>query len=171
MYTNITLIGFQASGKTTLGKFVAERLQRPFIDTDLLIEQAHVPLSCAQIYKMYGETYFRSLESQLLHQVSRHQNSVIAIGGGCLLLEANVLSLKKHSLLIYLKTPQEVIKERIWSRNSLPAYLDTDNPDTSFNTIFNQRLPLFEHYADRTIDMQKFSFEQAIDEIVNLKNV
>lgn len=170
MLKNITLIGFQASGKSTLGKRLGERLGRTFIDTDAWIEEVHKPLTCGQIHTKFGEVYFRSLESQLLHQAEKYENSIIAVGGGSLLLEINGISLKKHSLLYYLKTPQDIIKERIWSRPFLPSYLQTDKPEELFNKIFNQRKVLYERWADKVIDMEEFTFEQAIDPIICLTN-
>jgi shikimate kinase len=163
---NIALIGFQACGKTAIGRLVANYLQRPFFDTDLLIEQHHPSLKCSEIYKAYGETYFRDLESQVIQQLQDIQNALFAIGGGTLVKACNQLSLQKHSRFIYLKTDFAILKERILKRSLLPAYLDPKDPLSSLKTFYMQRILLYEKLAHVTIDMQELTFRQAMEKVV-----
>lgn len=151
--SNVALIGFQGCGKTTLGAKLARCLNRPFLDTDHLIESYHSGLNCSQIFRQFGESYFRQLEGQVIDQLEQQKNVVIAIGGGSLLQETNRLSLKKHSDLFYLKTPMRIVKERIWSRSQLPAYLDVADPHGSFHRLYQERAELYAQLADQVVEL------------------
>src|SRR5690554_1254757 len=84
---NIYLIGMPGSGKTTLGKRLAEKLNMPFIDLDNHIEQKHL-LYVDEIFEMYGEEKFRLLETESLKDVE-NLNSVISTGGGIVMKKSN----------------------------------------------------------------------------------
>jgi shikimate kinase len=161
----ITFIGFQASGKTTLGQRLAQHLQRRFIDTDRLIEQFHPPLFCCEIFKTFGAAHFRKLESQVIASLTYDSPSVLATGGGSLLQESNGFTLKANGILIYLKTSPEILKERIWQRPNLPGYLNSNNPHETFDRIYQERSAIYEKWADYTILMDGLNIEQAIESI------
>ena len=115
---NIILCGLPGVGKTTIGKQLAQKLERPFIDTDVLIEQlikydTGKEYSCRQIFKHYGESRFRDYESQVISSLIKCQSCVIAIGGGSLLLSCNVKVLKTIGVLVYLETRVEKLQHRI----------------------------------------------------------
>jgi shikimate kinase len=164
----ISLIGFQASGKTTLGKLLADQLQCLFMDTDQLIEQFHPSLSCSEIFKIFGSTYFRQLESQVITSLLYHPPNVIAPGGGCLLQENNGIKLKENSVIIYLKTTPEILKERIWQRSKLPGYLTSENPHEAFDRIYQERRIHYEKWADHTLSMDGLYPKQALAQLLNV---
>ena len=98
---NIVLSGMPGSGKSTVGKMLAEKSGRAFYDTDVLIEeQAGMPIST--IFETYGETYFRDLESRVIASLAAKQGAVIALGGGAILREENVFSLKHNGKIFFL---------------------------------------------------------------------
>ena len=98
---NIVLSGMPGSGKSTVGKMLAAKSGRAFYDTDVLIEkQAGMPIST--IFETYGETYFRDLESRVIASLAAKQGAVIALGGGAVLREENVFSLKHNGKIFFL---------------------------------------------------------------------
>lgn len=163
--TNFTLIGFQACGKTTIGNALSNHFKRTFVDTDRLIEKHHPGLVCSQIFHTFGEVYFRELESVVIEDLNQLQNTIIATGGGCLVNPDNGFKLQEHSTLIYLKIPFAMIKERIFKRPKLPAYLDPSDPHGSFVKIFQERSALYEHWADDVIHLNQHTPEQICQQI------
>ena len=103
---NIVLIGMPASGKSTVGGLLSERLGRNFIDTDeLIVERASMPIT--EIFKSHGETAFRDMESDAVREVSKSSSLVIATGGGAILRNENVEALKQNGRLFFLDRPLE----------------------------------------------------------------
>lgn len=103
---NIVLTGMPASGKTTVGKLLAERLQREFIDTDEEIEKR---LGCkiSEVFETRGEGYFRSIEAQVIAEISARNGLVIATGGGAVLRSDNVVNLHKNSVVFFIDRSPE----------------------------------------------------------------
>ena len=153
----IILCGLPACGKTTIGQLLAKTLSWHFIDSDRLIEQTYAQkntknLTCRQIYLQEGEVSFRALERTIISSLQNKQHVVIAIGGGALLYKENTITLKTMGTLVYLKTPLNIIWERL-CLNGLPAYLDPNNPKEAFETLVKKRIPLYEKQADLCVDV------------------
>lgn len=98
-HTNIILIGMPGCGKTTIGKALGEGLERKFIDTDCLIEEK-IGITISEFFKKYGEEKFRQIESEVIKDLSKLQGCVIATGGGVVLNEQNMYSLKANGKII-----------------------------------------------------------------------
>ena len=96
---NIVLIGYRCCGKTSAGKYIAEKLNRKFIDTDDLIKEK-AESSIDDIVFRHGWQYFRELEKGVIKEVSSNDNLVIATGGGVVTERENVDNLKKNGLII-----------------------------------------------------------------------
>ena len=105
---NIILIGMMGCGKTTAGRLLAQQLGRPFVDCDELME-GHTGRTIAEIFAQDGERGFRSLESQVLEQLSNQEGLVIATGGGAVLSRKNVISLRRNGTLVFLDRPIDQI--------------------------------------------------------------
>lgn len=105
---NIVLIGLMGSGKTTVGRMVADALGRPFVDTDQVIE-AEEGRTVATIFEAGGERGFRSIESGAVRRVSALRGQVIAVGGGAILDPANVTSLRGTGDLVWLDAPTSAL--------------------------------------------------------------
>ena len=164
----VALIGFQSSGKTTLGRLLANVWQCKFVDIDHCVELFHPPLLKSDIFRIFGEVYFRQLESQVIQTLNEELPYVLATGGGSLLQQANREKLKEMSCLVYLQTSPSLLKERIWNRPSLPSYLSSDHPNEAFDCIYKERSPIYEKWADITIDMDRLTPEQALSTLVDL---
>jgi shikimate kinase len=157
---NIALIGFSGSGKSFLGSLLAKKIDKPFIDIDDLIEKYHPSSTCREIYQSYGADYFRYLESRAIHQMEEQREaSIIATGGGSLIQESNAVSLKKHARLVFLRTPSYILLQRLQKRSTPPAYLN----EMCFDDLLNQRIALYEKWADITLDLENMDLEEIME--------
>ncbi len=172
----LILLGFPCSGKTSVGKCVAERLGLPFIDTDREVEKTFFqesgePLSCYAITEKHGLTYFRDQEKKSILQLTASPASIIALGGGTVLREANADHLRKIGHIVYLQAPFEELVRRNLLRMPLPTYLDAADPYGSCQKLYGVRIPYYEKYAHTTIDTTGLSVEQVAGAIIQLAEV
>ncbi len=140
---NIVLIGMPSSGKTTMGKLVAKELEREFFDTDALIEKRE-NLSIPEIFKTYGEEYFRNLETEVLREVSKKTGVVIATGGGSIIREENRDLISQNSKIIYLDRKLENLET---SGRPLSKNLD------SLKKLKEEREGIYSSLSDIKIDV------------------
>ena len=122
---NIVLFGMMAAGKTTVGKSLALAMHRPFVDTDGWIAERHGEL--AEIFRRHGEGYFRALEGEIVKELVQKDGQVIAVGGGLVLSEGNVLLLKGNGKMVYLRGTVETLVGRLTGDKTRPL-LQTDIP-------------------------------------------
>lgn len=108
---NIVLTGFMASGKTTVGKILANHLNMKFIDTDEMIEREYGKIS--DIFAKHGEAEFRRIETEIIKQTALLNNSVIATGGGAVLNTDNIRILNENGTIINLNPGRAVIEARL----------------------------------------------------------
>ena len=101
---NLILIGLPASGKTTVGQALAQRLAMPFYDCDAAVEAA-LGQSIASIFSQYGEAFFRDEESRMLSELCRKEGCVIATGGGAVLRAENRALLRRSGVVFWLDRP------------------------------------------------------------------
>lgn len=103
---NIVLIGMPGCGKTTIGKLIADELDKEFVDTDSeIINQINMPIS--DYFGKYGEESFRKIESEVIKRISAEQSSVIATGGGAVLNPDNIRLLKENGTVVFIDRPLE----------------------------------------------------------------
>ena len=144
---NIYLVGMMGSGKTTSGKALAKLLGLPFVDLDeRIVEQAGYSIN--DIFKTEGEPYFRNVESQLLAQVSRTTDQVIATGGGIVINSINSERMRSTGFVIYLKTSLDVLWERVKEKKDRPL-LQFPDPRKSLAALFYKRTPLYELSSEK----------------------
>ena len=101
MKSNIVLIGMPSSGKSTIGKMLARRIKKDFIDTDKLIE-AEIKMPIRDYIKEHGEESFRNVETKVIKEVAKLNNTVISTGGGVILREINMDALMKNGKVVFL---------------------------------------------------------------------
>jgi len=139
---NIYLIGMPGSGKTTVAKYVAQKLGITLADMDKMIVE-NSGTSINDIFSEKGEDYFRDLETQVLKQLSQCENIVVATGGGVIKREENVELLKKGTV-VFIDVPVNVIAGR---SNFSDRPLLKDNLDNLKN-LYKQRYQLYKAAAD-----------------------
>ena len=162
MKDNIVLIGMPGCGKSTLGVVLAKSTNRNFVDVDLLIQQK-AGKKLHKIIEDEGLKYFSDLENSVGASVEA-ENSVIATGGSIIFGEDAMAHLKKIGTVVYLRLPLEVIKKRI--RNFATRGIAM-KPGETLDDVFAQRSPLYEKYADMTIDCENVTFEENLEKLIN----
>jgi shikimate kinase len=169
---NIILYGYKSSGKTTIGKLLAEQLHWHFVDIDRIIENLYQQetgksLPMHKIYEL-DSGKFRLLEKQAVSSLKNNDGTVIATGGGTVLNLGNVRILKKLGKLIYLKAPKEIIKQRMLF-GRLPAFLDKNDPEGSFEKMYLEREKIYTSIADIVIETDNKTNDEIIREIMHGK--
>ena len=118
MYENIFLIGFMGT-KSTIGKLVSDKLNLDFIDTDHVLEE-RFNMSITNIFKKYGEDYFRQLEHKLIQEIIRDKNALISTGGGTPIYYGSMAIMKKNGLVITLEASPHILWQRLKSSENRP---------------------------------------------------
>lgn len=147
---NIILCGFMGSGKTTIGKLLANKNSVEFIDTDAYIEKRE-GRSITNIFENDGESYFRCLENSLCKELSKKDNLVISVGGGTLQNDENVSFLKKNGYIFLLDVSADIIYERIKDDTSRPLLQKADKK-SALTELYERRLPVYKSVSDFIID-------------------
>lgn len=160
---NIILTGFMGSGKTEVGKMLAQRLGYTFIDTDKLVEEQEGK-SISDIFREDGEPYFRDIEALILKDLSGLEGHVISTGGGIVTREDNILNLKKTGLVIWLKASPETIFKRVSSETNRPM-LKVDNPLEQIKKLLSMREQFYSR-ADLSIDTDGLEVDEVVDIII-----
>ena len=152
----IYLIGMMGSGKSTLGTMLAKELGYKFIDMDSYIEN-ETKMTINDIFKLYGEAWFREYEKKVLKDFFKMDNLVIATGGGIIKNKDNKALI--DGLCVYLECPLEELEKRLANDNQRPL-LKT----RSVKDILEERIPLYEYFKD--IKVLNINMDKAIKEIM-----
>ena len=166
--SNICLIGYMGSGKTTAGRLAADLLAYDFDDTDDIIvrrEGRTIP----EIFEKNGEAYFRGLETGTLKELceSKTENVLLSTGGGLPVKTENRLLLKRFGTVIYLRASAGTLYERVKEDTGRPL-LQTDDKLGKIREMLEFRGPLYEEAADHIIDTDKLDLSDVVNEIVNI---
>ena len=138
---NLALIGFMGTGKTSVGRLVADQLGFEFLDTDELI-QVRTGRTIADIFAKEGEPAFRQLERQVVQELSTREKTVIATGGGLPTNAENLAALKSFALVICLWASAEKIWERVGHQSHRPLLHDAD-PQKKIRDLLAVREPFY----------------------------
>ncbi len=151
------------SGKTAIGKELSKRLGYEFADTDQLIEKREGrPISV--IFKESGEAYFRQIEREVVQEVSKLQDIIIATGGGVIKDPVNVKALRKLGLLVWLQASPEIILKRVMTEKGTRPLLDVDEPLKEIIKLLQERRTMYEQ-ADIRIDTNYITPMDAAEKI------
>jgi shikimate kinase len=161
---NIVLIGMPGAGKSTVGVLLAKALGMLFIDTDLLIQEKEGRL-LQEIIDGDGVKAFLRIEEDVVLQVDA-ENSVIATGGSVIYSKNLINHLKERGKLIYLKLRYDEIEQRIKNMTSRGIAIGKDQ---SLIDLYNERIVLYEKYADIVIDCSDAAIEDVVQRIVDLQ--
>lgn len=169
MPNNIILIGMPASGKTTIGNLLSEKLpDYTLIDTDSLIEKTQ-GLSITEIFKKYSEDYFRKLEYKTIQMIcSGGSKKIVSIGGGAFENPNNRATLLKFGKVFYLKSDLDILYYRI-SKDSSRPLLQNENPKQVLQNLLSKREENYKK-AHYTIDTTTMSEDEIIRFIINAAN-
>ncbi|HEX4748138.1 MAG TPA: shikimate kinase [Bryobacteraceae bacterium] len=162
----IYLLGFMASGKSTVGRAVADQLGWAFADIDAEIEREQA-LSIREIFEHYGEFHFRDIESESLHRhIGRIEAGipwVLALGGGATVRPSNWERIQNNGVTIWLDCPLEIIRRRLGDDVTRPLARDR----TKLAELYETRRPLYSK-ADFRIEIDSDNVQQAVSRILQL---
>ena len=145
-----SLIGLPGSGKSTVGRQLARRLQLPFLDSDHVIEQ-RLGCSIRQFFEREGEDSFRNVESEVIDELTLAPSSVLSTGGGAVLRPANRKCLRERGPVVYLKSSPEELYRRLRHDRNRPL-LQGGDPMTRLRDLHGVRDPLYRETASFTIE-------------------
>lgn len=137
------------AGKTTVGRQLARRLQRQFVDADHEIE-VRTGVKIPVVFEIEGEDGFRDRESMVLTDLARQSGLIVATGGGAVLRTENRNALKRSGIIVYLRVPPRILFERTRHDLNRPL-LHVANPMMKIEELFSQRDPLYQDVADIVI--------------------
>lgn len=170
MYTmahNIILTGFMGTGKSTIGQLLADKLARPFVDMDVLIEQRE-GRTISRIFAEEGEPYFRQVEAGLCRELAGRSGLVIATGGGALVVEQNLRVMARSGLVICLDCDPAVLWQRIGRSTDRPMLANPDDGRFArLAALLNARAPAYAR-IEHHLDVTHLSPEQAVRHICKL---
>lgn len=146
---NIVLTGMPGCGKTTLGLLLAEKLKRPFVDTDDLIEK-RIGMAIPLFFEASGEEEFRKIESEVTKEVGKYQGHVISTGGGIVLNPLNMEALSQNGTVLFLDRPLE---------NLASAGRPLSKSLNSLRVMASQRIPLYKRHSDYIINVLDNPYE------------
>lgn len=141
IFSNIALVGFMGTGKSTVGQLVAGLLHFRFVDTDAMIE-GMAGRKISDIFAAEGEARFRELERDVVARLETMDHAVIATGGGLVANPANLASLKRHALVVCLWATPETILKRVGHQNHRPL-LRVDDPLARIKSLLEERAPFY----------------------------
>ena len=163
---NVAVYGFMGVGKTTSGALLAEALGYEFIDMDDEIER-RTGKTIPEIFMDDGEARFRELERDLVRELSGKDGYVIGCGGGALADLVNTEALRESSTLVYLTASVDEILARTGKESHRPL-LKVDDPRKTIEELIAKRRPVYERYAEVTIETTDKTPKEVADEIRGL---
>ena len=158
---NIILIGIPGCGKSTVGVLLAKTLLKGFCDTDLLIQEREG----TELYKIIGErgpAEFARIENDVVDSV-KASNCVIATGGSVIFGEDAMKNLKELGTVVYIKLPLAEIERRVKNITTRGIVME---PGETLASVYDQRTPLYEKYADIIVPCKRAPLEKTVERII-----
>ena len=156
-----------AVGKSAVGRNLAKRLRRRFVDLDRLIEKGQ-GMKVQEIFDHKGEEYFRQVEKQTLAAVLQQDGQIIATGGGVVLDDDNLALLKERGVLIALSASTETILSRVGNSATRPLLRGADRSERIAELLYSRQARYAQ--AHFTIDTGALTLAQVVDKIVEIVN-
>lgn len=147
MAENVILVGFMGTGKTTVGKILAQQLRKTFVDMDKIIEE-RAGKSISLIFSEDGEPYFRNMERKLVRELAAGNNQVIAAGGGIVLNPDNIGDFNRSGKVICLLASEQEIMRRVSGSTARPL-LEKGEKVQRIMDLMAKRRPFYESIPDR----------------------
>jgi shikimate kinase len=160
----ISLIGLPGSGKSSVGRQLARRLQLPFSDSDHVIEQ-QLGCSIREYFEREGEERFRDVEESVIDQLTQGGPGVLSTGGGVILRQANRLRLRQHGQVVYLNSSPDVLFRRLRHDVNRPL-LQVADPLNRLRDMHALRDPLYRETAHFVVDTGRPSVATLVGMIV-----
>ncbi|PLA74703.1 shikimate kinase AroK [Hydrogenovibrio sp. SC-1] len=162
---SIFLVGLMGAGKSTVGRFLADRLHYQFVDSDHVIEE-RTGASIPMIFDIEGESGFRSREEQVIDEWTQKPEVVLATGGGAILSAENRKHLRSRGFVVYLKSSVTSLVQRTRHDRNRPL-LQTEDPEGVLKQLIDEREPYYEEVADLVIQTEQVSIHRVVRQILD----
>lgn len=160
----IFLVGPMGAGKSAVGRQLAQRLGRSFMDSDRSLEE-RTGVDIARIFDVEGEDGFRLREEAMLQELTRHPSVILATGGGAVIRESNRACLRERGIVVYLRTTIDA--QLVRTRHSDRPLLQTKDPRERLEKLMLERAPLYEMLADIIVDTDHGTIALIVDDIIH----
>ncbi len=160
----LALVGLPGSGKSTVGRQLARRLNLPFVDADQVIE-TRLGCTIREFFEREGEERFRDLESETLDDLTRHHPAVLSTGGGVVLRPLNRRILRERTQVFYLRTTPEEIYRRL-RHDKVRPLLQVADPLARLRDLMAQRDPLYREVAHHIIESPRPTVSGLVQQIL-----
>lgn len=157
---NIVLIGMPGAGKSTIGVLLAKTLLYDFVDTDIVIQNKYKKSLC-DIIKQYGAQEFLKIECEVISSLECDK-CVIATGGSAVYGDKAMKKLSENGTVVYLKLPESEIERRL---SDITARGVVFKQGETIGDLFSRRKPLYERYADVTVDCSGLTPERCVEKL------
>lgn len=162
---NIILCGFMGCGKSSVGRKLASKTEREFVDMDRYIEEK-AGKTVSEIFAEQGEEAFREMEREACRELSEREDLIIAAGGGTLTFKENVETLRKGGRIVFIDVSYENLCKRL-SRDTRRPLLQVENRNERIKELLEQRLPLYKSAAGVFVN-GNFSSARVADNIIGI---
>lgn len=159
----LVLVGMMGAGKTTVGRRLANRLGRQFIDSDEEIERA-AQMTIPEIFEQRGEAEFRAGETRVIARLLKEEGIVLATGGGAFVNPETRALVKASAVSVWLKADLDVLFERVSRRSNRPL-LKTADPKGTLEKLIAERYPIYEE-ADVTVISREVPQDQVAADVI-----
>ncbi|GAB4317900.1 MAG: shikimate kinase [Promethearchaeota archaeon] len=164
--TNLALIGFMGTGKSTVGRLVAKRLGMDFLETDALVER-EAGKTIPRIFSEDGEAAFRAFEERACRLAARREGTVISCGGGVVLNPVNLEALRTSSILVLLEaTPREILERTLGEGKEKRPLLDVDDPLRAVEDLLEYRRPFYEAATPHRVDTTGLDPHACVEQVI-----
>jgi shikimate kinase len=160
----IVLVGMMGAGKTTVGRRLAARLGRHFIDSDEEVERA-AGMSIEDIFAKHGEADFRAGEARVIARLLKEDDLVLGTGGGAFMNPDTRALIKASAVSVWIKADFELLFQRVQRRSNRPL-LKTDNPRETLKALIEKRYPTYAE-ADVTVISTDVPQDQVASEVID----
>jgi len=166
MSKNIYLIGFMGTGKSSVGKILAEKMGAKYIDTDAMVE-AKAGMGVHEIFEAYDEPEFRRLESEVLETITDGDNNVVSTGGGIVVTHRNIELMMNTGIVVTLIANADIILDRVSMDETERPLLSADEPLEDIKRLLFERAALYIK-SHHVVDTSDITPEEAANEIMEL---
>ncbi|MEN9901419.1 MAG: shikimate kinase [Pseudomonadota bacterium] len=161
---NIFLVGLMGAGKSTVGRILARRLGKRFVDSDHEIEKRN-GVTIPVIFEIEGEDGFRRREQEVLADLAQEKDLVLSTGGGIVLKPENREVLRNHGFVVYLNARPELLAERTKHDRTRPL-LNVEDPLTRLRELYAVRDPLYREVAHAVVETGRGAPQQVVQAIL-----
>ncbi|WP_187296287.1 shikimate kinase [Tepidibacter mesophilus] len=162
---NIVLVGFMATGKSSVARLLSKKLNMQLIDTDIYIEQKE-NMSINEIFHKKGEKHFRNLEKQSLEILSNKKNIILSTGGGIISNDQNIKLLRKIGVVMWLKASTDTIIRNLENSKIERPLLKVENKEQKIQSLMKSRLSKYSKCAHFEIDTDDKNINEVVSNIL-----